>query len=82
MSEYTPGPWRYREGALVIFPNNAGGFCICNCPDAEANARLVAAAPDLLEALERIAEVCNGYDLEAGWACKHARAAIAKATQS
>lgn len=37
---------------------------------------------DLLEALEKIAEVCNGYDLEAGWACKHARAAITKVTQS
>lgn len=58
------------------------------------NARLIAAAPEtaaerdrlkeinaeLLAALEKIAEVCNGYDLEAGWACKTARAAIAKAT--
>jgi uncharacterized coiled-coil protein SlyX len=34
----------------------------------------------LREALEKIAEVCNGYDLEAGWACRHAREALAKVT--
>lgn len=30
----------------------------------------------LVAALAKIAEVCNGYDLEAGWACAHARAAL------
>jgi hypothetical protein len=33
----------------------------------------------LRDALLKIAEVCNGYDLEAGWACKHAREALQKA---
>jgi hypothetical protein len=32
----------------------------------------------LAEALHKIAEVCNGYGDEAGWACKHARAALGK----
>ena len=36
-------------------------------------ARLAAENSILREALEKIAEVCNGYGLEAGWACKHAR---------
>lgn len=42
--------------------------------------RLEQQRDELLAALGKIAEVCNGYDLEAGWACTHARAAIAKAT--
>lgn len=48
--------------------------------EAHRTDRIKQAGPDLLAALEKIAEVCNGYDLEAGWAGQFARAAIAKAT--
>lgn len=41
-------------------------------------ARLQSENLKLRSALEMIAEVCNGYGLEAGWACKHAREALAK----
>ena len=41
---------------------------------AEANARLIAAAPDLLESLELLLHDCTP------WTVKCARAAIAKAT--
>lgn len=48
--------------------------------EAEANARLIAAAPDLLAALEALAEeeqpACRHGDVERVW--KAARAAIAK----
>jgi hypothetical protein len=47
-----------------------------------ANARLIAAAPDLLAALDRIAYVAEklGADQDEGAALQLARAAIAKAT--
>ena len=44
--------------------------------------RLRAEKDALATALEKIAEVCNGYGNEAGWACKTARAAIAKAKEA
>lgn len=58
MSEHTPGPWRRSAG----IPQRIWGFYL-EAPSgesvnqtAEANARLIAAAPDLLEALRRIAD--------------------------
>ena len=57
--EYTPGPWKYGLEQYMTNPpkpTNYGVFgdktkFICSIPlDAEANARLIAAAPELLEA--------------------------------
>lgn len=45
----------------------------------EANARLIAAAPDMLAALERIADPAPGVKRLPPWAVGIARAAIAKA---
>ena len=92
----TPGPWRVSEkrGDLIDIrhENNEPGAMSLNLAqvvarqswlrEAEANARLIAAAPELLEALQRCEvvlsviplEVCDVEDL------LHARAAIAKAT--
>ena len=53
MSKHTKGPWEAHE-TEVYFPHCAGGLSVRHCPDAEANARLIAAAPELLEALERL----------------------------
>jgi hypothetical protein len=39
-------------GTSVYFPDRLGGFSLFHCPDAEKNAALCAAAPDLLYALE------------------------------
>jgi len=51
-------------------------------PIMEANARLIAAAPDLLEALQNLLAVHQGEGGTKYHAIDIARAAIAKATQS
>lgn len=51
--KHTPGPWVAIE-TRVYFPKHAGGFDIRNCPNPEANARLIAAAPELLEAAKLV----------------------------
>lgn len=104
MSEHTPGPWTIRFGLNVMgkdvrYPSqerlvaNAGGHAnnIWNeqvTAENEANARLIAAAPDLLEALKEILAAGESYVdsadevkamLRFGRANDAARAAIAKA---
>ena len=68
MSEHTPGPWEVkgsistRDGIWVDMPEGRRAFAYASNvdldPDSEetayANAHLIAAAPDLLEALENI----------------------------
>ena len=71
MSGHTPGPWNYRyrftEGDrenkqidAYAVTADMGNVTICetlfSCADDEANARLIAVAPDLLEALEEIVD--------------------------
>lgn len=92
MSAHTPGPWRHYDDEIVQNINgslgdptvcslvSAGGDAFADDEDEfMANARLIAAAPDLLEALQAIighdAHLLNRYRVEA------ARAAIAKATK-
>ena len=97
--KHTPGPWLYREdkgGGYEVFPYNGGlpeigeWSEICTIleynKDPEADARLIAAAPELLEALRRLASF-EAMTNE-GWGVSHpeltaranfARAAIAKA---
>ncbi len=60
MMKHTPGPWALHEGKTAV--NGADGRLVASCGflpyrnkwDSEANARLIASAPDLLEALELI----------------------------
>jgi hypothetical protein len=63
--KHTPGPWQ-SGGCVVYGPDGAGvadlvaGVCNHNgrSPDeTEANARLIAAAPELLKALEPFAAI-------------------------
>jgi len=55
MSKHTLGPWKITKGASNELIEQQDGPLICfaasNNPDTRANARLIAAAPDLLEAL-------------------------------
>ena len=85
--KHTPGPW---------YPTSAGIVCkdigdlqhdIATCADwseeTEANARLIAAAPELLEALEPFGAIDlieSRLPAEFAMLVLRARAAIAKAT--
>jgi hypothetical protein len=53
MSAHTPGPWTYQEQAGSFFINSPKRYSLATTSD-EANARLIAAAPELLEALETV----------------------------
>ena len=81
MSEYTPGPWRVgidRESVGEVNPPEAKIAMTREgtTPEREANARLIAAAPDLLEALHKIV---NNWDNLHPKDRQQARAATAKA---
>ncbi len=87
-TKHTPGPWRTkREGFSTVYVEARidGGLiqevAACGPTEAgleqqEANARLIAAAPELLEALGLIANT----GMDARQCMLTARAAIARAT--
>ena len=94
MSKYTPGPWFVdRHGAPTVYAEslNGGGMlqevAACGSTEVwthqEANARLIAAAPELLEALQSIVRSLSDQDdeglIEHAEPMIAARAAIAKA---
>lgn len=86
MSKHTKGPWGIRiteTGPWSVF--NADGNWIAVTTrkqwkdEDKANARLIAAAPDLLEALEYMVNVCPAIDPDGEEAHNRAADAIAKA---
>lgn len=77
---FTPGPWEQDGNAVHT---SRGTIAVCPVPqkggvfDCNANARLIAAAPDLLAALKAVMdEWREGYGLSC---VKEVRAAISKA---
>jgi hypothetical protein len=102
MSKHTPGDWvidQTPERALSIFDSDSCGILIAEIagdadhPEVEANARLIAAAPELLEALRAVVKSHDDVNFAASGALGYdlpqpdedspiglARAAIAKAT--
>lgn len=92
MSKHTPGPWLtngYRspiDGAICVFHRPFGLGDIASVWSNEFDARLIAAAPELLEALQECLNTLkafplNQYDMSSeAFAAQRARAAIAKAT--
>jgi len=87
MSKHTPGPWeynysRYDGRRLAEFYINADKYCIAVCNSNEPNARLIAAAPDMLVALQEIVNNLDPGDfvVPTSFSIQRARAAIAKAT--
>jgi hypothetical protein len=88
MSEgkHTPGPWSLDQSSQIscvsAFDVNGEfiGIAYMTLPNHEANARLIAAAPDLLAALKQFeAFYPMGINLDLDDAFRAARAAIAKA---
>jgi hypothetical protein len=88
MSKHTPGPWSVDD-PHQIWAESAGEYvAITRVEDwdtipreqAEANARLIAAAPELLEALKAMLTNWEEAPAYGSDAAAKARAAIAKAT--
>jgi len=82
--QHTPGPWEFlppEDGCCGAIITKTGWVCDFDVSPSEANARLIAAAPDLLEALKEADEDFEreGFDPEGPYRA-HIRAAIAKAT--
>lgn len=83
MSKHTPGPWVYKKTSGFDYGSTAYWVPgICTNIDKEADARLIAAAPDLLEALKRMEFAFSplAKDCTLAGLIDEARAAIAKAT--
>ena len=66
-AQFTPGPWFVRSAAAGVFNVSAAKKTICNTPNCdprgalalnEANAHLIAAAPELYEALAEQVAAC------------------------
>ena len=92
MSKHTPGPWRVVKHDKLVVVDDERMTIMCNFPYSlsveqnMADARLIAAAPELLEALQSIAECCDEDHAARDYASRQteirgiARAAIRKAT--
>lgn len=94
-SKHTPGPWRYvrtngsqTTGERLISgarPGYLAEIRDCGSGDVVANARLIAAAPDMLAALRAVLKECGPLDSDPdapgtlNAIGRIARAAIAKA---
>lgn len=87
-NKYTPGPWFQgceddpKSGDIYMSDSSliAEAFINCDVATMLANARLIAAAPDLLEALQDALGMIDDYDGPNSPESVAARAAIAKAT--
>lgn len=76
----TPGPWHVANGCQIrSAKDQIAKAWMMRDGEGQANARLIAAAPELLEALNLVLDNCLD---SGGLAAAHAkaRAAIAKAT--
>jgi hypothetical protein len=91
-SKHTPGPWERAGLSVCVF--NRGGIANCPTPqdggvfECSANARLIAAAPDMLAALQELKNATDAFGREVDYgamtrfrtAWLRAGDAIAKAT--
>lgn len=61
---HTPGPWTCKpteDGAYALNPSGVG-WLRCSKEETWANARTIAAAPDMLQALREVAGGCYSLD--------------------
>ncbi len=78
---HTPGPWEYADFGLIVGPGPEGIHAdiyiaeisteddegrVAPAEQLTANANLIAAAPELLEALERVLEAVEYYHAHEG----------------
>jgi hypothetical protein len=90
--KFTPGPWEYRPGVSNTsyyietvdqshrntFIGDIGGG-LQDMVEQRANAQLIAAAPELLEALEELLKFCQSHKMDNHYT-EQAQSAIQKAT--
>ena len=90
--EHTPGPWHSFAGAVYIgeptapviiarscHPDRDGSATIADGHERLANCDLIAAAPELLEALEALLAHLEGSGIDLNDCADECQAAIAKA---
>ena len=94
MSEHTPGPWRsiigYDGSHTILTGKDYSLQCVAlikSTPTCQADARLIAAAPEMLEALKHCYDLLGRYEINridgdeiADEAASIIRSAITKAT--
>jgi hypothetical protein len=88
MTEHTLGPWRVaRDDRFGFFYVIGGDHVVANAAvtplpllENQANARLIAAAPELLKTLKTVQPYFEGEHHYDHPHCRQIRAAIAKAT--
>ena len=88
MSAHTPGPWRANYRRIEHGPVVAGdGFLVAtvslDAPEHEANARLIAAAPEMVVLLRELSDVwaegpVSKASLKSNGLARKARALLAK----
>ena len=92
MSKHTPGPWEVSGGTsdfdIMVEVDGLGWHEVAMSVDTEANARLIAAAPDLLEVVRMVVRSRDDADAAGDHYAElpthvtdAARAAIEKATR-
>lgn len=92
-SKHTPGPWHVGQGGnrhanrvWTLDMRPVVNLCSIGMgpadidPEAQANARLIAAAPDLFEALQQCLGSLRALGAENGHAAEAARTALSRAT--
>jgi type VI protein secretion system component VasF len=82
---HTPAPWELRQSAngywFIDHEQGDEGYTLTKLECGERDARLIAAAPELLAALQNVAACFDANDPDSmANAMADARAAIAKAT--
>ena len=83
-NRHTPGPWRLcPTNSGIMIGGGVPGYIaqVRHCrgdQDPEADARLIAASPDLLEALRDLLGTCGAFSPKGKAAIDAARATIAK----
>jgi len=84
-NKHTPGPWEVSKHATPeyapqygVYTGNGNDFAIVNGDNATADAALIAAAPELLAALQDMLNNFGANDTDTPFIV-NARAAIAKA---
>ena len=77
IAQHTPGPWAYRgngDDAFTVYSEDRGGIALVHDPlaqemgrmdEIEANARLMAAAPELLIAAKKVTAKADWRDAHA-----------------